>query len=143
MIHERRFFLAGLPAASRLHLIQHLSHRGNLLGRQLSGIQCLQHQLVGRSVERLVEQQRLVRQHAVGITLGPEDQQARLDLATALMAANDAEGAIDELLELFRRDREWNDGAAKSQLFKIFDALGPKDPVALTGRRRLSSMIFA
>ena len=64
------------------------------------------------------------------------------DLATALMGAGDAEGAVNELLELFRRDREWNDGAAKAQLFKIFESLGDKDPVALTGRRRLSSMIF-
>ena len=59
------------------------------------------------------------------------------------MAANDTEGAIDELLELFRRDREWNDGAAKAQLFTIFEALKPNDPVVLNGRRKLSSMIFA
>ncbi|MEO1612924.1 MAG: tetratricopeptide repeat protein, partial [Pseudomonadota bacterium] len=72
----------------------------------------------------------------------PADHQARFDLATALMGASDAEGAVNELLELFRRDREWNDGAAKTQLFKIFESLGDKDPVALTGRRRLSSMIF-
>ncbi|MGB0506648.1 MAG: tetratricopeptide repeat protein [Pikeienuella sp.] len=73
----------------------------------------------------------------------PDDHQARLDLATALMGAGDADGAISELLDLFRRDREWNDGAAKAQLFKIFDSLGEKDPAALKGRRRLSSMIFA
>jgi putative thioredoxin len=51
--------------------------------------------------------------------------------------------AVDELLELFRRDREWNDGAAKTQLFTIFDALKPNDPIVLNGRRKLSSMIFA
>lgn len=73
----------------------------------------------------------------------PADHQARLDLATALMAKGDAAGAIDELLELFRRDREWSDGAAKAQLVKIFDSLGPKDPLVAKGRRRLSSMIFA
>ena len=71
------------------------------------------------------------------------DHQARFDLATALHASGDVEGAIAELLELFRRDREWNDGAAKAQLFTIFDALKPTDPVALNGRRKLSSMIFA
>jgi len=71
------------------------------------------------------------------------DHQARFDLALALVAKNDAAAAVDELLELFRRDREWNDGAAKAQLFKLFDTLGPKDPVAAKGRRRLSSMIFA
>lgn len=73
----------------------------------------------------------------------PDNHQARFDLAQALHANNDAEGAIDMLLELFRRDREWNDGAAKAQLFTIFDALKPNDPVVLNGRRRLSSMIFA
>jgi len=73
----------------------------------------------------------------------PNDLQARFDLATALHAAGEVEGAVDQLLELFRRDREWNDGAAKAQLFKIFEALPPQDPIVLKGRRRLSSMIFA
>lgn len=73
----------------------------------------------------------------------PANHQARFDLAQALHARGDAEGAIDELLELFRRDREWNEGAAKTQLFTIFDALKPNDPLAQKGRRRLSSMIFA
>ena len=73
----------------------------------------------------------------------PNDHEARHDLALALVAEGDHAGAVDELLELFRRDREWNDGAAKAQLMKIFDSLGPKDPVAQKGRRRLSSLIFA
>lgn len=73
----------------------------------------------------------------------PSDHQARYDLALALMAQGDNQGAVDALLDLFRRDREWNDGAAKEQLFKLFDTLGPKDPLTLSGRRRLSSMIFA
>jgi putative thioredoxin len=73
----------------------------------------------------------------------PDDHQARFDLATALLASDDVQGAVDELLELFRRDRDWNGDAARQQLFKIFDSLGPKDPVGLAGRRRLSSMLFA
>lgn len=73
----------------------------------------------------------------------PGDHQARFDLALAYAAANRSEEAVEELLDLFRRDREWNEGAAKEQLFKLFDMLGPKDPVAQKGRRRLSSMIFA
>jgi len=72
-----------------------------------------------------------------------DDHQARYDLALALLAGKDSDGAVEALLELFRRDREWNDGAAKAQLFKLFDSLGPKDPLTLKGRRRLSSMIFA
>ncbi|MCH2076327.1 MAG: thioredoxin [Rhodobacteraceae bacterium] len=71
-----------------------------------------------------------------------DDHQSRFDLAQALHANGDAEAAVAELLELFRRDREWNDGAAKTQLFTIFDALKPNDPVVLNGRRKLSSMIF-
>ncbi|WP_299922598.1 thioredoxin [uncultured Pelagimonas sp.] len=73
----------------------------------------------------------------------PDNHQARFDLAQALHANGDAENAVAQLLELFRRDREWNDGAAKAQLFTIFDALKPNDPVVLNGRRKLSSMIFA
>ncbi len=72
----------------------------------------------------------------------PDDHQARFDLALALIATGDADGAIDALLELFRRDREWNEGAAREQLFKLFDSLGPKSLAAQKGRRRLSSMIF-
>jgi putative thioredoxin len=71
------------------------------------------------------------------------DHQARFDLAQALYAHGDAEGAVAHLLDLFKRDREWNDGAAKTQLFTIFEALKANDPVVLNGRRKLSSMIFA
>ncbi|MGC1505967.1 MAG: co-chaperone YbbN [Sulfitobacter sp.] len=77
------------------------------------------------------------------VEAAPDDLQARFDLAQALYANADAQGAVDQLLELFRRDREWNDGAAKTQLFTIFDAQKPDDPVVLNGRRKLSSMIFA
>ncbi|MCP5036203.1 MAG: thioredoxin [Rhodobacteraceae bacterium] len=77
------------------------------------------------------------------VVANEDDHQARFDLAVALNAGGDGEGAVTELLELFRRDREWNDGAAKAQLFTIFDALKPEDPVVLNGRRKLSSMIFA
>jgi len=77
------------------------------------------------------------------VAADPTDHQARFDLALALHANGQVQEAVDELLELFRRDREWNDGAARAQLFTIFDALKPNDPVLLNGRRKLSSMIFA
>lgn len=77
------------------------------------------------------------------VAANPDDHQARFDLATALHGNGQAEAAVDELLEIFRRDRTWNDEAAKTQLFKIFDAHDAKDPVVLNGRRKLSSMIFA
>ncbi|MDZ4136038.1 MAG: tetratricopeptide repeat protein, partial [Paracoccaceae bacterium] len=73
----------------------------------------------------------------------PDNHQARFDLALALHAAGKVDAAVDTLLDLFRRDREWNDGAARAQLFIIFEALKPQDPIVLRGRRRLSSMIFA
>jgi putative thioredoxin len=73
----------------------------------------------------------------------PNNNQSRFELAQALHASDKVAEAVDELLDLFRRDRDWNDGAAKSQLFIIFDALKAEDPIALKGRRSLSSMIFA
>lgn len=77
------------------------------------------------------------------VAANPDNHKARFDLAVALNAAGKVDEAVDELLELFRRDREWNDGAARAQLFTIFDALKPQDPTVLRGRRKLSSMIFA
>lgn len=80
---------------------------------------------------------------AAAVEADPANHQARFDLAKALHAAGQTEQAVAELLDLFRRDREWNDGAAKTQLFTIFDALKPNDPIVLNGRRKLSSLIFA
>ncbi|MCE8512585.1 thioredoxin [Ruegeria pomeroyi] len=80
---------------------------------------------------------------AAAVEADPNNHQARFDLAQALHAAGRTEEAVTELLDLFRRDREWNEGAAKAQLFTIFDALKPNDPIVLNGRRKLSSMIFA
>jgi putative thioredoxin len=77
------------------------------------------------------------------VAADPNDHQAQFDLATALYANGQVEQAVDTLLDLFRRNRDWNDGAAKTQLFQIFDALKPTDPIVLNGRRKLSSLIFA
>ena len=76
------------------------------------------------------------------VAADPADRQARFDLALALHAGGRVEEAVDVLLDLFRLDRDWNGGAAKTQLFTIFDALKPTDPVVLKGRRRLGSMIL-
>jgi putative thioredoxin len=77
------------------------------------------------------------------VEANPDDHQARYDLANALHAGGQVEEAIAELLELFRRNRDWNEGAAKTQMFTIFDSLPPQDPIVLNGRRKLSSLIFA
>ena len=73
----------------------------------------------------------------------PKDHQARLDLASALFAAGDREPAIDQLLEIVRRDREWNDQAARKQLVKFFEAIGLADPLTVQSRKRLSSILFS
>lgn len=71
------------------------------------------------------------------------DHQARYDLALALDAAGDRQAAVEELLELTRRDRKWNDEAARKHLLTLFEAMGPADPRTLDGRRRLSSILFS
>src|ERR1700726_295532 len=73
----------------------------------------------------------------------PNNHQVRFDLALALDAAGDREGAIGELLELVRRDRKWNDEAARKNLVTFFEAMGPTDPRTLAARRQLSSTLFS
>jgi putative thioredoxin len=77
------------------------------------------------------------------VTSDPADNKARFEYSQALYAADKLAEAVAQLLELFRNDPDWNDGAAKVQLFTIFDALEANDPIVLNGRRKLSSMIFA
>jgi putative thioredoxin len=77
------------------------------------------------------------------LTQNPDDHEARYELATALFGSGDRQAAIDELLTLFQRDREWNEQAARKQLLKFFEVMGPTDPLTLSGRRRLSSMLFS
>ena len=77
------------------------------------------------------------------VEANPADHQARFDLAAAQYAAGAAASAVQTLLELFRRDRQWNDEAARLQLLKIFEALGAADPVTVDGRRKLSAMLFS
>ena len=73
----------------------------------------------------------------------PNDHQVRLDLAIALYGADLVEDAVEALLELVRRAADWNDAAGRTQLIKIFDALGPAHALTLSGRRRLSSILFS
>jgi len=82
-------------------------------------------------------------QLAEKVATDPADHQARFDLALAHFAANAPHAAVDELLEIVRRARDWNDGAARTQLVKIFEALGPMHELSQSGRRRLSSILFS
>ena len=73
----------------------------------------------------------------------PKDFQARLDLALAYWAGGQRKEAIDELLAMIKLDRNWNEAAARQQLLKFFEALGFTDPLAVDGRKRLSSLLFS
>lgn len=71
------------------------------------------------------------------------DHQTRFDLAMALFAAGKREAAVDELLEIVRRDRTWNDDGARKQLVKFFEAFGHMDPLTVATRKRLSTILFS
>lgn len=80
---------------------------------------------------------------AAKITTDQNDHQARIDLAQGLFAAGEKEAATDALLESIAIDREWSDGAARKELLKLFEAIGHADPLTLTARRKLSSILFS
>jgi putative thioredoxin len=73
----------------------------------------------------------------------PANHQARIDYAMALAAGGNKAEAVTQLLESVRRDRKWNEEAARKQLVQLFEAWGPKDDATLDGRRRLSSILFS
>jgi putative thioredoxin len=73
----------------------------------------------------------------------PNDHQARFDLALALNAKGEREGALDALLAIVAKNRGWKDEAARRQLLQLFEAWGGADPVTVAGRQRLSSLLFA
>jgi len=77
------------------------------------------------------------------VNANPADWQARFDYAEALSARGDLEAASDQLLTIIAKNREWNDGAARTQLLKIFEAAGPMSDVTKQGRRKLSAILFS
>jgi putative thioredoxin len=80
---------------------------------------------------------------AARVAAEPSDWQARYDLAAALNATGSREQAAEQLLEIIRRQRDWNDGAARRQLLRLFEAWGFEDPVTIAARRKLSALLFA
>jgi putative thioredoxin len=72
----------------------------------------------------------------------PDDHEARFELAGALMAAGERDSAADALLEIVRRDREWNEGAARKRFLQLLEAQGLEDPWSSAQRRRLSALLF-
>jgi putative thioredoxin len=77
------------------------------------------------------------------LAANPADLQARFDLAVASAARGEEETAVEHLLDIVRRDRNWNEQAARKQLVQLFEAWGPKDSATIEGRRRLSSLLFS
>jgi putative thioredoxin len=77
------------------------------------------------------------------VAANPLDHQARFDLATALNAGGKRDEAVNQLLEIVKRDRKWNDDGARRQLVQFFDAWGPTDEATVEGRKRLSTILFA
>jgi len=77
------------------------------------------------------------------LAANPNDTKSRFDLAVALNAKGDRNGALDELLTIIRKDRVFNDDAARKLLLQLFDAWGASDPVTIEGRQKLSSLLFA
>ena len=82
-------------------------------------------------------------EHRARLADNPGDHQSRLDLAMALLAADQRTEAVEELLEIFRRDRNWNQGAAKARLLELFESFGEADPVTVQGRGQLASLLFS
>ena len=76
------------------------------------------------------------------VAASPDDHKSRFDLAVALSAKGDRAGAADQLLEIIKRDRKWNDEAARKQLLQLFEAWGLMDPASIAARRKLSAIWF-
>ena len=76
------------------------------------------------------------------LSANPEDHEARFEIANAKMAAGDRDGAANALLEIVRRDREWNEGAARKRFLQLLEAQGLEDPWSSAQRRRLSALLF-
>jgi len=108
--------------------------------RELAAVQGV-HAALG--LARLASEADNTRDLARAVDANPADHQARFDLAVGLAARGNKEEALGHLLEIVKRQRTWNDDAARKQLVQLFDAWGPKDPLTLDGRRRLSSLLFS
>ncbi|MBI3512882.1 MAG: tetratricopeptide repeat protein, partial [Proteobacteria bacterium] len=80
---------------------------------------------------------------AARVQQNPTDHEARFNLSLALFAQGEREQAVDHLLDIVKRDRQWNEEAARKQLLKFFEAAGPTDPFTIASRRRLSTLLFS
>jgi putative thioredoxin len=127
--------------------------KGGDVERAKQTLQLVHPEAAGDEAVRAVEAELALREQASGVgetaalqarlAADPDDHQARYDLALALDAKGDRDGAIEALLELVRRGRKWNEDAARKHLVTLFEAMGPADPRTIAARRRLSSLLFS
>jgi putative thioredoxin len=123
------------------------------LERAKTTLQLVRPDGAGDEAIRAVEAELKLREHAANapdtaplrekLASNPADHQTRYDLALALDAGGNREGALDELLEIVRRDRKWNEEAARRHLVTLFEAMGPTDERTIAARRKLSSILFS
>jgi putative thioredoxin len=73
----------------------------------------------------------------------PLNHQIRFDVAGAQFAAGQRAEAIDNLLEILKKDRMWKEEAARHELLRFFEALGFSDPLSIEGRKKLSRLLFS
>ncbi|KZL17295.1 Thioredoxin-1 [Pseudovibrio axinellae] len=108
--------------------------------------QTSQHYIAAKTALELAEQAENIDDLAelrARVDANADDHEARFDLALGLNGKGDKTGAVDELIEIIRRDREWNEDGARKQLLQFFEAWGFKDAGAAYGRRKLSSILFS
>ena len=127
--------------------------KGGDVERARQTLKLVHPEAAGDEAVRAVEAELALREQAAGagetaalqarLAADPDDHQARYDLALALDAKGDRDGAIEALLELVRRGRKWNEDAARKHLVTLFEAMGPADPRTIAARRKLSSLLFS
>jgi putative thioredoxin len=131
----RCYLMGGDPAQAKAILDMAPPEKANDPAIQgvLAALQLAAEAPAGADVARLREQ----------VATNPADHAARFDLAGVLAGQGDLDGAVDHLLAIIKADREWNEGAARKQVLKIFEAAGPTAEVTKSGRRKLSAVLFS
>ncbi|MEO7680064.1 MAG: tetratricopeptide repeat protein, partial [Sphingomonas sp.] len=79
---------------------------------------------------------------AAEVAADPDDHAKRFELAGGQMAAGDRDAAAESLLAIVSADKDWNEGAARAQLLKVFEVVGLEDPWVSAQRRKLSAILF-
>lgn len=153
LVYEKILEIAPETVAANAGLIHCLIAEGNIAGAEkaLAGLEPSVSD--SKEVQTVKEEINLLKQaQASGnnkeelekvLISNPSNHQSRFDLAMMHYANGDKKSAVDELLEIVAQDKSWNDEAARKQLVKLFDILGPTDELTISARKRLSSLLFS